>query len=86
VELVEDCVALPLLLGSRFEDTYPVADGLTIVVSGNRDDITVSVQGAAADSSTTLDVLQLGGGNTPVLSVRSDDGEQIEVFVREGCF
>lgn len=86
VVLVEECFTIPLLLGSRFEDEYPVEDNVIILVSGTRDDITVSVTGTNSNSSTTLDALELGEGNTPVLTVNSDDGGEIEVFVRGGCY
>jgi hypothetical protein len=79
------CVRVPVLLGSRIQETTTFASGLGAKIVAHRDGADVTFPGADDGSSSlsyTLDELEQGVGE--VVSVEAG-GETFEIRIASGC-
>lgn len=83
----DGCVTLPVLLGSRAEQTVVIASPLAIETAATRDKVRLHFRGAASASSFDRTFLaeDLRAPFADDLNVQSDSGESFVIQLRAGC-
>lgn len=79
------CFTLPLLLGSRIEEEYPVGNSVELRVSADRDEVSFSSVGATEDIAASYEIAQLENGVSEDFELSTPEGDFI-VSVQSGCF
>ena len=81
------CTALPLLLGSRVEETVTIVPPLRVKLSATREKVRVEFSGAQNASSLDRTYLEddFDGSFTEELSVQSTSGETFLVTLSSVC-
>jgi hypothetical protein len=80
------CTFLPIMLGSRVEERYPIAGPLAVVVSATRDDVEVHFEGAMLPApSRTISTDTLSDGGSEQIDVISETGEAFVVVLTSPC-
>lgn len=85
VEATNHCFTLPLLLGSRIEQTFEIAPGFSLIASGTRDAVEFSGTGAAHDGSVSFTFEDFEGTWSEVFEVTGTDNSTYQVTLRNGC-
>lgn len=82
VTVAADCLTLPILAGSRVHERYGLAEGVTLRVTANNEELSFSCSGAAKGTPETVVVEGLGSESFVVTSV---EGTSFIVAVQNGC-
>lgn len=80
------CFTLPVLLGSRVEEEYPVFDSFSLFVSATRDEVTLTTKGAVPRIERTFTTSELEVGLSDSFDVTSSSSNSFNVDVQAGCF
>jgi hypothetical protein len=81
------CTTLPILLGSRIQERFAVADGVVVELVASRDLVRVDFVGVSPQSpqGTQVSVEQLDAGYAEQFELESTAGSVFVIAVRGGC-
>ncbi len=79
------CVTLPLLVGSRVDETIIIASQIDVDVSATRDRVTVGFVGAGSTPSRTISAKDLRSGYSESFEIESYSGQVFSVTLDSDC-
>lgn len=82
---VDECLTMPILLGSRVQHTFRLNQKARLIVETTRDEITLETEGEVEATSTTWSVEQLESQGARSLSLEAEDGSSYELVLSRGC-